>query len=100
MNFKPAVTQITVTTAGTRKQVSTTSLNVRSAIIQALTTNAGKLYVGGVAVDSTHCLTLDPGQSVTLELPGDPLGEIDLTAVYLDAANSGDKANVLYMINA
>lgn len=94
MNYRPVAIQKTVTTAGTRVQVSTDALlNVRSAVVQALATNTGVIYVGGSNVDSTHGVTLQPGESITLEVEGDHL---NLSSVYIDAATNGDKANVIY----
>jgi hypothetical protein len=100
MNYKPKAIQKTVTTAGTEVQVSSGVLTVRSCVIQALAANAGKIYVGGSDVDSTHGAHLSPGASLTLEAPGDPTAYIDLTNVYVDAETNGDKVNVLYLERA
>ncbi|MGH8743847.1 MAG: hypothetical protein ACREUY_06160 [Burkholderiales bacterium] len=76
-------------------------MNVRSVVIQALSTNSGSIYIGGSDVDSTHAILLAAGASLTLEAPAgkvDPF--IDLTAVYYDGATTADKINVFYLTNA
>lgn len=89
---------VTVTTAGTRVQVSSTELSGSSIIIQADELNTGKLFVGDSDVDSTDFF-LHPGQS--LPLGADSVRGITeglfLSDIFLDAENDGNAARIIFI---
>lgn len=76
----------TVTTAGTRVQVSTTAYLYRSLTIIAKDNNTGRIYVGGADVASTTNRGLAGGDSISFVSDKG----IDLSDVYLDASVSGE----------
>lgn len=80
--------KVTVTTAGTRVQLSGTSKPSKAVVIRALETNTGLVYVGDSTVASTNGHRLSPGESVGLEIA-------DLTNVYLDSAVNGEGISYL-----
>ena len=77
-----------VTTAGTRVQLETTSRPVSAVLIIAKSTNVGRIFYGGVDVASTTQTGLEPGESVefgsAIEAP------FDIANIYIDSATSGD----------
>ena len=89
----------TVTTAGTRVPLSTTSLVVAQAYVEAKVANTGLIYVGDVAVTSTLCKRLEipvSGEmlpSVSLAPTADLL---DLKDIYIDSSVNAEGVNVLY----
>jgi hypothetical protein len=56
--------------------------------------------VGGSDVDSTHGIHLAAGASLVLEAPGTPAAFIDLSTIWIDAANNDEYVNVLYLKRA
>lgn len=89
-----------VTTAGTRVALSADKLLSASLVVEALPTNTGNIYVGGIDVSSSNGIILQPGQSVSIpgpEIHGNQY-EIDLAQVYLDAGTNGDATRVMYLI--
>ena len=83
----------TVTSAGARVQLSTSSTACKRVLIQALETNTGVLVVGGSTViaasGSRRGYALYPTQSVLLTVS-------NLNLVYLDSTANGDVAHYLY----
>jgi|SRR3990167_523826 len=82
----------TVTTAGTRVQLSTSESAVKGVIIQAIETNEGYIAYGGsdvVAAAATRkgCV-LAAGESILLPVH-------DLNKVYIDSTISGEKISYL-----
>ena len=79
----------TVTTAGTRVQLSTTKFLCEGVCIQALETNTGYVAVGGPDVVATASsarvcfVTLAPGASAIIPI-------IDLKQVYIDATTNSN----------
>jgi hypothetical protein len=90
---------VTIATAGTPVVLTATPTYTPCCKIQAATTNAGVVYVGGNDLDATHRGDeLPPGAA--LEITGPQIGgtedEFDLAQVKVDAANNGDKVIVSY----
>lgn len=91
--------EITVTTAGTRVQVTSIDTPVAAVWVQAHPSNTGAIYVGNETVDSTHGIILHPGRAVEFtppEIRGNEL-EFILSDFYLDAETNGDSAIVWYI---
>lgn len=83
----------TVTTAGTREQLTTAKKTVPSVIFQAEQSNTGKIYVGDDTVTSTNCIVeLSAGDTIELSAStfGDAQANWDLTDFFLDASVSTD----------
>ncbi len=98
------LTPITVTTAGTRVALSATTIFTSSILIEADTLNTGYIYWGGVDVTSTNGNSLAAGQgtSISADLLKHDLShgnhqKIDLSTVYVDASNNGNKVRVTYL---
>lgn len=89
----------TVTAAGTREPLKTgqrSEVAVLSVTIKALSTNTGKIYIGGDAVASTNGFDLDPRDS--LDLSTDRLDKaINLADIWIDAAVSGEGVRIIYL---
>lgn len=89
---KPAGTvltgQVTVSTAGTRVQISSTSAPILSVTIRTDVGNAGNVFVGGSNVSSTTGYIMGPGETVSLDID-------DLTDLYIDAANDDDSVSYI-----
>jgi hypothetical protein len=94
------IPEITVTTAGTRVQVSSTDTPISSIIIQASSGNSGVIYVGDSSVSSTAGIVLTAGQAwaVTADASGrHGFEEMVLSDFWVDSASNGDKFKVVYM---
>lgn len=73
----------TVTSAGTRVQLASNA--VVAGIVQAPSTNTGKIYVGGATVSSTvYGAELQPGQASGIQID-------NTNKIYIDASVNGDK---------
>lgn len=79
----PLVNQKTVTTAGTAVQLQTNTLKV-GIIVQALSTNAGSVFVGPSTVSASTGFELQAGQATSF-------GVSNSNAIWVDAATNGDK---------
>ena len=104
MAITPKHSTLTVTTAGTRVQVtSDTAIRPSSAYFEALGSNTGFIYLGLVTVTSEiYIVRLSPGQGFSLA--GDSqmnqrLGGsgLQLSALYVDSSVSGEKVQMTYM---
>lgn len=73
----------TVTTAGTRVQISTTSRPVTGVIIRALSTNTGTIYVGNATVASSNGFPLLMGEAISIPIN-------NLNKVYIDSSVNGE----------
>lgn len=93
--------QKTVTTAGTRVQVSTTDTVITSLVIQADPTNTGKIYVGDSSVSSTQAsAALAAGQAFTIDPDASGRSgqeEYVLSDFWIDSSVSGEKAYISYI---
>lgn len=89
----------TVTTAGTRVQLTSTALTAPSVYIEAKTANTGVIYVGNVAVASTtYMASLAAGKGIAINgVAGGTGGEIALNAIYLDSSVNGEGAMWSYV---
>lgn len=87
----PVTGQKTVTTAGTRVQLTTTNTGTHTVVIRALLGNTAgaKIYVGGSNVSSSNGLELGPGDAVTI-VTG------NLANIYLDASTNTQSVSYLY----
>lgn len=91
--------EVTVTTAGTPVPLIETEVITPGCAIMCLSTNVGKIYVGGADLSSTtRGVELDPGE--VLEIQGPQIGgnqeEFDLSEIYIDSESNGDKVIVSY----
>lgn len=79
----------TVATAGTRVQLSTTSVPCLDLLIQAASGTTGRIYVGGPAVSSTAGVYLTVGQSL-------PISTDNLNKVWLDSTVDAEGVTFIY----
>ena len=89
-----------VTTAGTRVQLTTAGLKVPSVVIQALNGNTNPIFVGNDRVSSTlYLVRLAANNTVSLSAlaAGTGVTMVDLSTIWLDATTSGEGVNVGYM---
>lgn len=88
-----------VTTAGTRVQLSTTSMTVRGFAVIAQAGNTGLIYVGGADVDSAKGNRLASGQSESWIAIASSRQEdmYDLSRVWIDSSVSGEGVVVRYV---
>ena len=86
-----------VTTAGTRVQLSTTSVRVKSVAVTAETDNTGVITVGGstvvAALATRRGTPLAAGATISLDIN-------DLAKVYLDTTVNGDGVTYSYLAGA
>ena len=88
--------QKTVTAAGTAEPLATgrpSEMRTQLLIIKALTTNAGKIYVGNGTVSSTTGLDLDPGDVITYEVEPEEWENniaINMSMIWIDSDNNGE----------
>lgn len=90
----------TVTTAGTREQLTTNTVKSPSVIIQALRANTNPVFIGNNSVSSTnHFISLSAGGSVNLSAVEYGLAgaQIDMSKVWVDVTTSGEGFVVGYM---
>lgn len=101
MGVKPKVASKTVTTAGTRVQLTTSALLAPSFYIEALGTNTGFIYVGDSSVSSTlYMARLSAGQGFSLSGVSEGRGiggEISLSTIWIDSSVNGEKALWSYL---
>jgi len=100
MGIKPVVSTITVAAAGTRGVVVAVSKTAISVYFEALTTNAGTIYVGDSTVSSTKyssALAAGAGFGISTDAQGRVGGELQLNTFYVDCSNSGDKVQMTYL---
>lgn len=94
--------QVTVTSAGTRVQITATSTPTYYVTIQADPGNSGTIYVGDSSVSSTVCAAaLSAGASIRIEGPKyrNSTDEVVLSDIYVDASANSQKVNVGYLKN-
>lgn len=94
--------QITVTTAGTRVQVSASKNSCVQVRFEAPAGNTGAgIYIGDSSVSATRYMAYIPkGTGITFSMlnhgASPNSNEYDLTKFYVDGAANGDKLNVGY----
>ena len=80
----------TVTTAGTRVQLTTTPTPCKKVLITANGANTGNIYVGGATITSGRGKQLVPLQDVEIWID-------DLSKVYIDASVSLEGVAYVYV---
>ena len=95
-----AASTVTVSTAGTRVQVTSTPTPIRRVRFQAPPGNSGITYVGGSAVSSSvagiEFAAAGGNESVDFTSDGGRPG--DLSEFYCDAATNGDKIHYIAVL--
>ena len=95
---------VTVTTAGTRVQITSTATRAPYVFIQAKPGNTGRIFVGDSDVSSAQYMaSLAAGDAVSIDASAYPRGgssEIDLSTLYADSASNGDGLLYSYEIGA
>lgn len=91
--------KITVTTAGTPVQVSSTRAGVQSITVFALAGNSGtNIYIGNSAMNKSTLAgvyaIVAKGNNMPIEIPMAPAG-LNAADIYLDADTSNDAALVV-----
>ena len=81
----------TVTTAGTRVQLSVASVPCKKLIIQSMSSNTGNTYVGDVTVSSTVGIIMYPGGASNFVLTPS-----NLNLIYIDSAVNGEGVQYYY----
>lgn len=79
---------VTVTTAGTRVQLSGSSVAIRSVCIKGQHANTGNIYVGDILVSATVGYELPADASVCLDVN-------NLNLIYIDSSVNGEKASYI-----
>ena len=82
----------TVTTSGTRVQLTSTSTPMFFAIITALSSNTGTIWVGGSTVASGRGMPLVALQSCKVDVD-------DLSKIYIDSTVNGEGVSFVFMAN-
>jgi hypothetical protein len=91
-----------VTTAGVRVALSSTSVPCGQVIIQVKRANTGFIYVGDSSVSATLCFELSPPASSTAQLASvaasaqQGSNALNLANIYIDSSVSGDGCNFWY----
>jgi hypothetical protein len=87
MRAVPSTT--TVTTAGTRVQLSTALDKVVALLVKARQANTGLIYFGISNVASTVAYTLSPGEVLPVPFPQDV--EVPIADFWIDSSVNGEK---------
>lgn len=80
-----------VTTAGTRVQLSSISIPCKKVVIQSLYSNTGNTYIGDSTVASTNGLTLYPGSATSFTITPS-----NLNLIWVDSAVNGESVIYFY----
>jgi len=92
---------VTVVTTGTRVQISTTAGDMANSVsLQASSGNMGIVHVGDGTVTTANGHELAAGEVLVINAFDKPfnLEELDLSLLWVDAANSGDTVRVLSVV--
>lgn len=101
MAISPINSTVTITTAGTRVQVSSASQPVISVYVEALKSNTGVIYLGVSDVSSTKyiaALAAGQGFGISTDARGRLGGELQLSTLWADSSVNGDKLQVTYLV--
>lgn len=93
------LSDVTVTSAGTRVQLTASNIRTPSVCIESKASNSGRIIVGGDDVGSGIGIELAAGQSACFtseQAPGYDV--IDLSTIYLDASTNSQVAKVIYYV--
>lgn len=88
---------VTIVSSG-RTQLSAAATKVYAMVIQAPSTNTGKIYVGDANVSATRGIELVAGQTITLS-PAESTTRIEpipINTIYCSSTVGADKVKVLY----
>ena len=90
---------VTVTTAGTPVQVSTTRIPAAWVNIMGALDNAGSIFIGDSNVSSTQGQAAGAGGGAGSPQypPVSGISPYNLEDIYIDSANNGDIAQVTYL---
>lgn len=91
---------VTVATAGTRVQITSSKLGASGIIFQANSANTGKIYIGDNTVTSSNGMAIGPGESFTItsqSIDGNMDAELILSDFYVDADTSGNSIRIQYL---
>lgn len=94
MNWDAGTT--TVSSAGSRVQISNTKHRIKSIAVKARIGNTGKVYFGVSDVSSTNGWELQPGESLSQDFGA--AGSESFDIFYVDAATSGDDLDWVVII--
>ena len=94
--------EVAVPTAGTAVPLSATQLFVKQAIVQFVAGNVGNIFIGESGVTSSNGIVLNASGPVFTLSAEDSLADeddcvFDLSQVFINAANNGDKVRVAYI---
>jgi len=99
----PTTTTVTVTTAGTRVQITTnTSARVQAFCLQNPSTNSGVIYYGDSSVSSTNGIELFPGDKEYFNCENTKFGVrvYRPSDIYIDTNVSGSIARIVFFSEA
>lgn len=90
---------ITVTTAGTRVALHSSSILVYAFLVMSLASNTGTQYLGDSTVTSANGIPFSAAEDMELEAP-DVRGvdQFDLSKIYVDSSTSGAEFRVIAWI--
>ena len=87
-----------VTAAGTPEAIAADGTYFRQATIigkkSARTNNTSAVYLGVSSTNDTQAITIQPGESQTISMPREGMG--DLNDWYIDVETAGDGVIVIY----
>lgn len=86
---------VTVTSAGTKQRLTSTSTSVYAIEIQADKDNVGSVYIGDSTLTTSNGIELEPKDIHIIEL--EEMDELNLSDYYVDADNNDDKIRVHYL---
>jgi len=88
--------QVTVATSGTQQPLVAAAVsNVSEVYVSCPAANTGIIFLGDANVSTTRGIEIAKGTTVVIR--GD---QLDIANMFVDAATSGDKANVAYVKRA
>lgn len=87
----------TVSTAGVRVALTSTSTPCASFTVKALRANTGYIYIGDSTVSSSTCDGLAANESLPAAADPDQTRGFDLSLVYIDASVSSEGVCVKYV---
>jgi len=91
------LTAVAVASTGTAVQISSTPIYATAVIIFVPSGNTGEMYVGGSSVSSANGIVVAKEKSFSISAEDLKQGEIDLSTIWVDAANNDDEVRVTYL---
>lgn len=84
-------------TSGTELRLTAAAVeNVISIILSVPAANTGNIYIGDINVSTTRGVEIVKGTTLIIDAPEGQI--IDIYNMYFDAATTGDKLNVSYLV--